>query len=279
MRSLSNTHTHTEELSKTKFVPTQHNLKLSCVLLMFYVSNDNVFKVECSATARRIHSISIVVENKHFILQHCVNDNTKDETRKINISKHKISKLSMWVSFQMALLFKEPMRWLGCRMERVLAIQHLSTYLWHTGSTSSHWRGRWGGRSSWCCHDCCRSWYGGWGWRCLPPRSCPLCDRPLDSGYSASDGLCANQRRGEPYVALIFFFISLISDSFMGRAVLQQLSIPRLTTSKRAEKPLPLLALCKSLSKQQVEQMCWGQQNPPPGLLVVPRSFRTQSSW
>lgn len=45
------------------------------------------------------------------------------------------------------------------------------------------------------------------------------------------------------------------------------------------EKPSPLLALCKSLSKQQVEQMCWGQQNPPPGLLVVPRSFRTQSSW
>lgn len=72
---------------------------------------------------------------------------------------------------------------------------------------------------------------------------------------------------------------TIISDSFMGRGELQHLSLCRLTTSKSAEKPLPLLALCKSLSKQQVEQMCWGQQNAPPGLLVVPRSFRTQSSW
>lgn len=111
----------------------------------------------------------------------------------------------MWVSFKMALLYKETTRWLGYRMERLLAIQHLGAYLWHTGSTSSHWWGRWGGRSSWRCHDCCRSWYDGWGWRCLPPRSCPLCDRPLDSGYSASDDLCANQRRGEHYAALIFF--------------------------------------------------------------------------
>lgn len=58
-----------------------------------------------------------------------------------------------------------------------------------------------------------------------------------------------------------------------------QLSPATPTTPSSAEEPLPLLALCKSLSKQQVEQMCWGQQNPPPGLLVVPRSFRTQSSW
>lgn len=150
---------------------------------------------------------------------------------KNKISKHKLSKLSMWVSFKTALLFKEPTRWLGCRMERLLVTQHLSAYLWHTGSTSSHWRGRWGARSSWCCHDCCRSWYDGWGWRCPPPHSCPLCDRPLDSGYSASDGLRANQRRGEHYAALLFFSISIISDSFMGQAVLQQLSLSSLNTS------------------------------------------------
>lgn len=67
--------------------------------LTLSASSDTVFKVECSVTARRIRSISIVVENKHFILQHYVNDNVKDETRKIKIntkSKHKISKLSMW---------------------------------------------------------------------------------------------------------------------------------------------------------------------------------------
>lgn len=66
--------------------------------LTLSASSDTVFKVKCSVTARRFHSISIVVENKHFILQHYVND-VKDETRKVKIntkSKHKISKLSMW---------------------------------------------------------------------------------------------------------------------------------------------------------------------------------------
>lgn len=57
--------------------------------------NDTVFKVECSVTARRTHRISIVVENKRFILLHYVNEYGKDETREIKnkISKHKISKL------------------------------------------------------------------------------------------------------------------------------------------------------------------------------------------
>lgn len=72
----------------------------------------------------------------------------------------------------------------------------VSAYLWHTGSTSPRWRGRWGDRSSWRRRGCCRSWCDGWGRRCLPPRSCPLCDRPPDSGCNASDDLDGKQRRG-----------------------------------------------------------------------------------
>lgn len=77
------------------------NADIVCVLTLS-ASSDTVFKVECSVTARRIHSISIVVENKHFILQHYVNDNVKDETQKIKIntkSKHKIPKLITYVGF------------------------------------------------------------------------------------------------------------------------------------------------------------------------------------
>lgn len=52
----------------------------------------------------------------------------------------------------------------------------------------------------------------------------------------------------------------------------------RIAESK-AEAVLPLLARCRSLSRQQVEQLCWGQQKPPSELLVVPGSLRTQSLW
>lgn len=85
---------------------------------------------------------------------------------------------------------------LRLRERRPLASTVWGAYLWHTGSTSPRWRARWGGRSSWCCSGCCRSWCDGWGRRCLPPRNCLPCDRPLDSGYNASDDLDRKQRRG-----------------------------------------------------------------------------------
>lgn len=87
---------------------------------------------------------------------------------------------------------------------------------------------------------------------------------------------CAEKKGRDEQQAAVFFFCSPLLQI---QVVLQQLSLRRLNTFNSTGKPSPLLALCKSLSKQQVEQMCWGQQNPPPGLLVVPRSFRTQSSW
>jgi len=47
----------------------------------------------------------------------------------------------------------------------------------------------------------------------------------------------------------------------------------------KAEAALPLLARCRSLSRQQVEQLCWGQLKPLSEPPVVPGSLRTHSSW
>lgn len=94
-----------------------------------------------------------------------------------------------------------------------------------------------------------------------------------DTSHQAA---CVGKHRKDEQQAAVFFFVV---HCFRFKLYFNSYHYADLTHLTVLEKPSPLLALCKSLSKQQVEQMCWGQQNPPPGLLVVPRSFRTQSSW
>lgn len=151
------------------------------------------------------------------------------------------------------------------------SVQCEGAYLWHTGSTSPRWPGMWGGRSFWCCRGCCRSWCDGWGRRCPLPRSRLQCDTPSDSGYNASDALWTTNWT---------ISVTAISTMFLLKSVDSNKISEKLRDKFQAVIFfVPLLARCRSLSRQQVEQLCWGQEKPPPEMLVVPGSFRTQSSW
>lgn len=76
-------------------------------------------------------------------------------------------------------------------------------------------------------------------------------------------------------------YSSVSADNFIGYSLnlfFTQVGNQR-TRKTKTEVMLPLLARCRSRSRQHVEQLCCGQEKPPPGLLVVPGSLRTQSSW
>lgn len=129
------------------------------------------------------------------------------------------------------------------------------THLERRWNTSLRLQVRKSVRSSWNWSGCYIWWCGALSTHCQPPHSRLLCDTPPDSGYIASYGLNREKKR------------KLLWNCFC-----------KIQCKSQSSMYLPLPALWRSLSRQHVAQLCWGQRRPLISV-VMPVYLRAHVSW